>query len=70
MNIVRVNAEKVRKIGKERLERTERDLIRVQKQVSDLMDKMREYERRFGHLEDIRREEEEREKKEREVRER
>ena len=70
MNIVRVNAEKARKIVKERLERTERDLIREQKQVSDLRDKMKEYERRFGYLEDIRREEEEREKKEREVRER
>ena len=70
MNIVRVNSEKAKKIGKEKLERTESDLMGAQKQISDLIDKMKEYERRYGYLNDIRQEEEEMEKKEREVRER
>ena len=70
MNIVRVNSEKAKKIGKEKLERTESDLMGAQKQISDLIDKMKEYERRYGYLNDIRQEEEEMEKKEGEVRER
>ena len=60
LRIVRVDNEKAKKIVKERLVRTERELMSSQKQLSDLRDKMNEYERRFGNLEDIRKEEKER----------